>query len=134
MSRFTTKLVAEEIEEGLWLLHEPLVYESDLLGKTIVVPTGFETDFASVPRIPLAFLLTGGKANKAAVIHDYLYAKQEVSRAQADSVFLEAMKVSNQPGWRANLMWAGVRIGGWVGWKVHTDRNLAHNESAREAP
>jgi hypothetical protein len=79
----------------------------------VTVPAGFETDFASVPRLPFVYLLTGGTARKAAVVHDFLYHKSGVSRDDADAVFLEAMEVSGVSEWRAKLMYAGVRAFGW---------------------
>lgn len=115
MSRFLTPLRAEK--SGIfWTILQPFIYESDLLQTVIVVPEGFVTDFASVPRLPLMFLLAGDEAHEAAVIHDYLYSKQEVPRDQADAVFKEAMGVTGEPSWRRWLMWAGVRAGGWFAW------------------
>jgi hypothetical protein len=53
MSHFQTALVAEAVDGG-WRLHAPLVYYSDVLGRTVTVPTGYFTDLASVPQsIPL---------------------------------------------------------------------------------
>lgn len=94
-SRFLTALdVREECEyDGTWRLLAPLRYESKLLGRMIEVPADFITDFASVPRLPLVYLAAGGRGNKAAVIHDWLYTTQEVARSIADSVLAEAMAV-----------------------------------------
>lgn len=115
MSRFVTPLRAEKSGPH-WTILQPLIYESDVAQRVFIVPEGFVTDFASVPRLPLAFLLTGDQAHEAAVIHDYIYAHKLLTRSQADAVFKEAMGVSGEPGWRAWLMWAGVRLGGWVAW------------------
>lgn len=115
MSKFITPLRAEK-SGSFWHILQPLVYESDVAQQVFAVPEGFVTDFASVPRLPLAFLLTGDSAHEAAVIHDYLYQKKTVTRELADKVFLEAAQVSGEPGWKSWLMWAGVRLGGWVAW------------------
>jgi hypothetical protein len=120
MSRFLTPLRAEK-SGSVWTILQPLIYSSDVAKTVFVVPEGFVTDFASVPRIPLAFLLTGESAHEAAVIHDWLYRKQEVSRSVADAVFREAAGVSGEPGWRSFLMWIGVRLGGWVAWNNHKE-------------
>lgn len=112
MSAFLTKLAVEEVIDGSWRLTSPLLYASDHLQKTITVPAGFITDFASVPRLPVAYLLAGGEADEAAVVHDYLYHSHDVPRPDADAVFEEAMAISGQPWWRRKLMWAGVRLFG----------------------
>lgn len=117
MSRFISSLIVEHLDKTyedreLWRLVHPLVYRSDLAGTTFVVPAGFITDFASVPRIPLAYMLTGGYASRAAVIHDWLYATKETDRETADAVLREASEVQGVPAWRRELMYRAVRLGG----------------------
>lgn len=115
MSGFQSKLQVELVDpdmSGVWRLLAPLVYQSDAAGQTFTVPAGFETDFASVPRIPLIYELTGNTSQEAATLHDWLYTTGTVSRSMADAVLKEASIATNVPRWRAWLMWAGVRIGG----------------------
>jgi hypothetical protein len=105
----------------LYRLDAPLEYRSDLLNTTIVVPKDFITDMASVPKLPLAWLIAGGTANEAAVIHDWLYSAhavgdRPVTRAEADAVFREAIPASKDPNAPAGLMWLAVRLGGWGAW------------------
>lgn len=118
MSAFLSgDLDADLIKESppTWRLNEPVVYQSDVAGQTFTVPAGFVTDLASVPRWPLVYLLAGGTANEASVVHDWLYSTHVVPRAVADSVLREASAVTGVPVWRRWLMWAGVRIGGGGG-------------------
>lgn len=103
-------------DDGLWRLVEPLVYQSDVAGQTFEVPAGFETDLASVPRLPVVYLLAGGTSNEAAVVHDFLYTVHPVSRAVADAVLREASAVTGVPAWRRWLMFWGVRLGGASHW------------------
>lgn len=77
-----------------------------------VIPAGYETDFASVPRLPLAYLVAGNTAHKAALLHDYLYASGEHPRAWCDAVFRAAMQAEGLSWWRRGLMWLGVRLFG----------------------
>lgn len=118
MAKFITDLQAKIIDDvaseyrGLWQLLTPLVYESDIAKRLIVVPSGFVTDFESCPRVPVAFTLFGAMADRAAVIHDYLYSTAEVPRSMADAVLKEACIASGIPAWRAYGIWIGVRIGG----------------------
>ena len=123
MSRFLTRLSLDLADEdtssdgrGTWIVRAPLVYQSDLAGIVITAPAGLITDLASVPRMPFAYLLTGGIGHKAAVIHDCLYTTHVVTRAVADGVFHEALLLCGVSRWQAWLMWAGVRIGGAAAW------------------
>jgi hypothetical protein len=99
-----------------FILLAPLGYKSLVLNDVVVVPIGFTTDFASVPRAPLIFWLCGDTSTEASVVHDYLYTTKQYSRAQADAVLREASLVSKVPRWRAWLMWAGVRVFGGSHW------------------
>lgn len=96
-----------------WVLVVPLLYQSEIFGR-ITVPEGFETDFASVPRIPLAYWLFGDSAHAAAVVHDYLcrvhYPACNISWRRAADVFYEAMRVTQVPRWRAWPMYMAVRL------------------------
>jgi hypothetical protein len=103
----------------------PFVYDSDVLGRRVTVPEGFITDLASVPRLPLAYLLFGGVSNEAAVIHDFLYSGGKVTRKQADDVFCEAMKAEGVAGWRRGPMWLGVRLFGWLHYEKPADTTVA---------
>jgi hypothetical protein len=126
MSQFITPLDTRKLGPGpqgrsTYKLLAPLVYRSDLLDAFITVPADFVTDFASVPRLPLMFMVTGDRAHEAAVLHDWLYTVhchdgREVSRAEADAVFREAVAVSEESASLAALMYAGVRIGGGHAW------------------
>ena len=127
MSRFLTstdlRVMRGQFKGGrqLFELIEDVVYESDLLGGVVIVPAGYVTDLASVPKLPLAWLVAGGTGSEAAVIHDYLYVvhahnDEPITRATADAVFREAIAASGDtkaPGW---LMWLAVRLGGGGAW------------------
>ena len=98
-------------EKGLgWRLLRPFIFKSEVLKQTIFVPAGYVTDFASVPRLPLAFLLTGDHAHASAVVHDYLVEYKVVPRKLADQVFREAMQIEKIPRWRRILMYSAVRL------------------------
>ena len=96
--------------DQLWILETPLEYVSTLANVT--VPKGFITDFASVPRLPFVYDVLANMAQRAAVVHDYLYSMGIVPRAIADKVLLEAMKISGVSWAKRNAIYLGVRIGG----------------------
>lgn len=80
-----------------WYLKQPLVYEYK--GRDIRVHRRFLTDGTSIPRPLWNLLPVWGRYARAAVIHDYLYARLSVgiphevapSRHEADEVFYKAM-------------------------------------------
>lgn len=115
-SKFLTPLKVELIDQskGIWQLTAPLVFWSGFFGQEIEVPAGFITDFASVPRIPVAYLLAGGDFQAPATLHDYLYRSGIVTRAIADGMLSEACVVSGVPAWRTFIAWLGVRLFGWA--------------------
>lgn len=79
--------------------------------RLVVVPEGYETDFASVPRLPFAYLVAGGRAPKSATLHDFLYSIR-AGREYADDVFLAAMKAEGVGPIIRRLMYLAVRLGG----------------------
>ncbi|MEN6420315.1 MAG: DUF1353 domain-containing protein [Smithella sp.] len=117
MSRFLTELDArlKPNSDSVWLIDKPLIYESDIVGP-IEVPAGFETDFASVPRIPLFYTLFGDRAHREAVLHDYLFRVDSIPQAtfmQANRAFLEAMEVRGKSFFVRYPMFLGVCAGGY---------------------
>ena len=139
MSSFTTPLIVSPMPDGRkWKLFKEFTYHigSKYSKDFIHVPTGFVTDFASVPWVFWTFLPYWGKYGKAAVIHDYLYQflrqmleqpqykplfdsfyyAKENPRKFADDVFHEAMLVGGTKPWKAKVMYWGVRAFGWLAW------------------
>lgn len=125
MSRFEALLSVEKVQvrpKAIWKLNRDLVYHSDMAGM-IVVPAGYNTDFASVPRMPFAYLAVGGKADEASVIHDFLYTTQMlggelIERGFADMVFEEAVKALGYSAVTSSLLYTGVSIGGLWTWNA----------------
>jgi hypothetical protein len=73
------------IEVTSW---KPVGSRSDIL----LVPWGFVTDFASVPRVFWSIFPPIGKYGYPALFHDYVYWEQKLTRREADVVFRETMK------------------------------------------
>lgn len=116
MSNFRSPLIFND-ENGLpYTLCVALVYDSDLLKREVRVPKGFKTDLASIPRLFWVLLPKSGPYDRAAVLHDFLYATNGVTKAQADKVLKEAMELLKVPGWKVSLIYAAVRLGGGKAW------------------
>jgi hypothetical protein len=114
MAKFLSYLVLKDVTDDVWELHEPLIYESDILGR-IEVPAGFQTDLASVPRVPIVYEQWGNRSHYESVIHDFLYREDSIPQAtfeQANDVFFEAMEARGK-SWNIRYpMWWGVCLGG----------------------
>uniref|UniRef100_UPI002454BD7F DUF1353 domain-containing protein n=1 Tax=Nocardia abscessus TaxID=120957 RepID=UPI002454BD7F len=99
--------VVEELDAKFWRVTEPLVYRGAT--EEFVVPAGFRTDFASVPRALVWLIPRYGNYTRAAILHDYLLSSNAVSVADADGIFrrsLHELGVSLPRRW---MMWAAVR-------------------------
>jgi hypothetical protein len=88
------------------------------------VPTGFVCDGASVPRLLWWLYPPDGLWRAAALVHDWLYATKgkrpftfALSRAECDGIFREVMLRCQVRARQAQVMWMGVRLGGWVPWR-----------------
>jgi hypothetical protein len=162
-SRFEGKLylVLLERKDGpsirsgrsLWGLQRELIYVAGAAWRdTITVPAGFVTDLASIPRPVWSFYPPDGPWVKAAVVHDFLYYTQGTgewygrqgvsrerpySRAESDDILYEAMVDRGIGLWARFVIWAAVRVGGWLGWArkhVHTRRPATASDLAPPAP
>ena len=93
-----------------------LTYRIGDTALTIIVPAGFVTDFASVPRVFWSVLPPTGTYSLAAVVHDYLYWDQGCTREQADQLLRAAMVESRVGTVQRDLIYEAVRSGGGTAW------------------
>lgn len=96
-------------------------YSITINGWWILIPQGFQTDLASIPKVLRSLISKDGRHIIAAVIHDLLYrlkAKRpfKMSRKFADAVFKNVMQQTYVNAFIYNTMWLGVRSGGWASW------------------
>lgn len=86
---------------------------------TFTVPEGLYTDFASVPQIVWSVVCPIGRHTRAAVLHDYLYASQIITRKESDDIFWEAMVTDGCTAFEVIVMWGAVRLFGSFAWNKH---------------
>lgn len=107
------------VEEGQWRLDQPFTARWGRY--SFRLPAKFRTDLASIPRLLRWLIPQIGRHIQAAIVHDLLYrwpsVRQGLTRAQVDKMFLDAMEFLGVPLWKRQLMYAGVRAGGWASWK-----------------
>lgn len=113
--------VNESIKDGYWTIGQTVTYCSER-GPVIVIPEGFETNLASIPRLMLVFFRKAGKHRKSAALHDYLYSKDGrkaypgFTREWCDEEFYLAMILCDVPKWKAKCFYWGVCALGWMAW------------------
>ena len=94
-------------------------YSVTARGRVWVVPAGFVTDWASVPRFLWPMIPPMGRWSVPALVHDYLYRTHIVPRAEADAVFLELMRRHGTNCFTRNIIFRAVRLFGGVAWRRH---------------
>jgi hypothetical protein len=119
MGKFLNRIVVSPLADGYtWYLDAVFQFQSvhPSLMHPITTPKGFETDFASIPS-PLTIILPKWSVyGPAAIIHDWLYWTQSVSRKDADNVLLEAMRDLRVNLVKQTMIYIGVRAFGWWAW------------------
>lgn len=85
-------------------------------GPEVVVPAGFVTDLASIPRVFWSLLPTDGAYTFPAIVHDFLYWTQPCERKVADMVLRHGMDDMKVSGTVATAIYAAVRAGGAGPW------------------
>lgn len=131
MSSFTAALVFRSTDNWrgssrLYVTVDPFRYWVGAEGSSlwVDVPAECETDLASIPRWLRWLFSPDGPWAQAAVLHDFLYRENLVSRWMCDRIFYEAMRViddsarkhGNKPRvhfWQRQAIYWGVRMGGW---------------------
>lgn len=85
----------------------------------LVIPAGFVTDFASIPRYLWPILPPVGAYDRAAVVHDYYYRFNGCPRVFADQLLEEGMTELDVTPWKSVLIYRGVRLGGIFPWRKY---------------
>lgn len=117
MNPFPDKLILEALDmrggKRIYRLFRRYRYISS---KGIIhAPEGMETDGASIPRVFWNILSPDGDYFGAAVIHDWLYSKNnfEFDRLESDLIFKEAMFNIGVPWYRREAIYRAVRMFGY---------------------
>lgn len=120
---FKYKSVAvEQSGDRLWRTTRPVVYSPPWRSKytppLVDIPTGYVTDFASIPQFIWWLCPTYGAYTAATIAHDFLLTDVlptgKVSSRFVDEIFRVAMKELGVSFPRRWLMWAGVRWGALI--------------------
>jgi hypothetical protein len=129
---FDSYLDTREVADGVWELLQDFTVFIHTEDQTfeVIIGKGFVTDYASVPRIPFAYMLYGGIGNYAAVLHDALYSNSSLvkvcdfdtqmrfhpDREFCDEAFLAGLEARGISSWKVKPMYWAVR---WQGEKYY---------------
>ena len=135
LSPWLCKVMGFDPKLSIFRLEAPLRFRSDIAGGDIVVPVGFLSDLASIPRVAWT-LFADPDANfmeMGAWIHDLLYQNVGVvpilndpvvgwvhlSRKDADRVLaFEAMPDLGAAKWQQDFVYWALRLGGKSSWNT----------------
>ena len=134
-------LLVERQPDGNRKLMRDLEVEVRLHGRIvkIKVPTGFVTDYSSIPT-PLHGFVRWSRVDIAGVVHDWLYwkcgviskrKKVRLTRTEADTIWRRIALSGCRPahGWQAVLCWFAIRGAGTSTWNGYAKRRELARES-----
>ena len=104
----------------LYILNQDFEYTGN--GVEITVPKGFFYDGASTPKFLWWVLPRDGVHRAAALIHDWIYARnrrggaKNFTRKDADKLFYQMLKDYGLTSWKAFAAYKAVRFGGRFYW------------------
>ena len=104
----------------VWYLSTDMLWSLPGGARTIVVPRGFATDFASVPQSFWVWMPPTGRYGLPAMVHDWLYWDQTLLRSQADDIFESALADLDVSRWRRFILFRAVRWFGGKYWRENT--------------
>lgn len=87
----------------------------------IVVPVGYLSDMASVPRLARRLVDSqSSTTRRPSVLHDFIYTDltHRFTKREADRIFYDALLKEGTTKLLAWLMWQAVRIGGRGKWST----------------
>ena len=124
---FKSKLITERniTQDFSWVLHEPLIWEDSKY--IITVKSGFDFDFASIPKAVTNLLPKNGQEyDRAACLHDALYASQWLPKAVCDRLFYDAMIAVGVNKAKAWSMYTAVKLFGHSAYKNNDKTEVEH--------
>jgi hypothetical protein len=115
-------------KEPVYVLTKPIQWlpaSAQTRHAAVFVPTGFVTDFASIPRVFWSMLRPDGEYTYPAIVHDYLYWVQDRPRAVADEILKIGMQEFGVGATALNIIYAAVRAGGQSSWDTNAKLRAA---------
>ena len=105
--------------DGTWTVMKEMRVVVPGWPEPFIVPEGFITDYASVPRLLWSiFPPNGQRYGVAAIVHDLIYRNLQrfFTRKQADHILFQVMEIYGTKRITRWCIWLGVRLGGASAW------------------
>lgn len=107
-----------------WVVDNPFIWQIDKLGQSpayIRVPSGYQTDLASVPRF-FWRVFHPAQHPEASVPHDAIYSGATLTlriftRREADDLFLDILTEMGASWFKRRSAWLAVRMFGGARWR-----------------
>ncbi|MCU1393527.1 MAG: uncharacterized protein JWM34_1955 [Ilumatobacteraceae bacterium] len=114
---FCTTLEVAHIDSQNWRLTRPLVWKGRW--EYMIIRSGFETDFASIPKMVRWLLDNAGRNAEAGVLHDAVWRESKLPDPRVDPWFADgmlrrALRETGSTALTRTLIWAGVRVAATV--------------------
>ena len=117
-------------DKDWWIVEKPYHLHTAREGH-LIVPEGFETDGASVPRAFWRLMPPMSEYTRIAVCHDFFYSNDgkvvwifdgqpvetQINRPRADLLFRDGMKYLDVAAWKVPVMYRAVRAFGGGPWQ-----------------
>lgn len=108
-----------------WYLSSEMTWTLPKSALTVHVPRGFVTDFASVPSSFWSWMPPVGRYGLPAIVHDWLYWDQKLSRGEADDIFDATLGEVGVSTFRKFILYRSVRWFGGKYWRENTSAKAA---------
>lgn len=119
LRRTSQRVAAEHLGGEDWRLLRPYTVEWNQYPWGISAKTGFVTDFSSIPKLLRSFIAQRGNQDGPSVMHDLCYRLNLLTRELADELFLLLMELEDVHWLKRQVLYLGVRSGGWVSWNKY---------------
>jgi hypothetical protein len=111
---FIGRLIATPIGQRdgrtVWELQFPLTFHSRRYEYTHEIKKGTQTDFGSVPRVPVLWWLFSDIGQQACAFHDDVWDDPAIPRKVANLLFLDALLIDGVKPWVARCMYWAVEL------------------------
>lgn len=112
-----------------WIVWEDMQFVAKLNDHTqlsIIVPRGFVTDLASTPKEIWSIYPPFGKYLSAAILHDYLYWRQECEPKEADEIIYQTMRDAGVDQATQSRFYAALQAAGDAAWVKNKSERANH--------